>query len=136
MGKSHSPHKISAATILVVMQAEEQQDQCVTLAACEHRQEVGAAGAPAPGDHEGAGIAHHVQEVDEGGHHAAHDHEQHRELLVNPLNNLVKREHEEDQDHGAEQIAQHAEPEEPLVRGDVAAVAAALSCTKSLLGCR
>src|SRR6185437_3181267 len=62
----------------------------------------------------------HVHEVDEGGHHAAYDHEQHRELLVDPFEQPVKREHEEDQDHGAEQIAQHAEPEEPLVRGDVA----------------
>src|SRR2546425_9645428 len=44
----------------------------------------------------------------------------HRELLVDPFEQPVEREHEEDQDHGAEQIAQHAEPEEPLVRGDVA----------------
>src|SRR5437667_10056190 len=105
------------------MQPEEQQDQCVTLRLVEHRQEVGAAaapGAPAPREHEGAGIAHHVDEVDEGGHHAAYDHEQHRELLVDPLEQPVKREHEKDQHHGAEQIAQDAESEEQLVRGDVA----------------
>src|SRR2546430_2973784 len=104
----------------MVMQAEEQHDQCITLRLGEDGREVGAAGAPAPRDHEGAGIAHHVHEVDEGRHHAAHDHEQHRELLVNPFEQSIKREYEEDQDHGTAQIAQHAESEEPLVRGDVA----------------
>src|SRR2546426_8017175 len=69
----------------MVMQAEEKNDQCITLRLVEDEQKVGAAGAPAPRDHEGAGIAHHVHEVDEGGHHSAHDHEQHRELLVDPF---------------------------------------------------
>src|SRR5437660_7771026 len=104
----------------MVMQADEQHDQRITLRFVEDGQEVGVAGAPGPGDHEGAGVAHHVHEVDEGGHHAAHDHEQDRELLVDAFEQPVKREYEEDQDHGAEQIAQHAESEEPLVRGDVA----------------
>src|SRR5213596_2798012 len=106
----------------MVMQAEEQHDQCITLRLVEAGQEVGAAGAPAPAprDQEGTGIAHHIHEVDEGRHHAAHDHKQHCELLVHPFEQPVKREYEEDQDHGTEQIAQHAESEEPLVRGDVA----------------
>src|SRR5207245_5326932 len=41
------------------------------------------------------------------------------EKLAHAFDQPVKRQHEEDQDHGGEQIAQHAEPEEPLVRGDV-----------------
>src|SRR6266480_7306817 len=121
-GEEPEPPQDLGGNDLRVMQPEEQQDQCVTLRLVEDGQEVDAARAPAPAprDHEGAGIAHDVHEVDEGGHHAAHDHEQHRELLVDAFEQPVKRKHEEDQHHGAEQIAQHAEPEEPLVRGDVA----------------
>src|SRR2546427_12758349 len=104
----------------MVMDAEKEYAQWTTLRFDEADKESGSAGAPAPREQEGAGIAHHVHEVDEGRHHAAHDHEQHRELLVTPFEQSVKREYEEDQDHGTAQIAQHAESEEPLVRGDVA----------------
>src|SRR3989442_4360801 len=40
--------------------------------------------------------------------------------MVEHFEQPVKREHEEDEDDGTDQVAQHADSEEPLVRSDVA----------------
>ena len=98
----------------MIVQAEEQHGQGISLRLVECRQETGT-----PHDHESAGVAHDVHEVDDGRHHAAEDDDQHGKILVHSLEQPVKRQHEENQDNPGTQVADHAEAEEPLVSGDV-----------------
>src|SRR2546425_5865533 len=98
----------------MVMQTEEQHGQGVALRFSEYGQEIGAAH-----EHQGSSIVQHVEEVDGGWHQTPENYHQHSVVLVHSLEQSVKSQHEEDQDRPTEQVADDAETEEQLVRGDV-----------------
>src|SRR5207247_8988416 len=97
------------------MQTKEQHCPGVPLRLLEHGQEVGAAH-----EYQGSSVVQHDEEVHGGWEHTSQDHHQHSEVLVHSLEQPVKSHREKDADGPGDQIADDAEAEERLVRGDVA----------------
>src|SRR5262249_35011246 len=59
-------------------------------------------------------------EIDQGRHDTAQNHHQHGQVLVHSLEQPVKRQGEKNKNDRSGQFAQHAQAEEPFMRGDVA----------------
>src|SRR5258708_29397669 len=113
----------------MVTQAEEQHGQDVPLRLVEYGQKIVSAH-----ERQGSSVAHYTDEVDEGRHHAAEDDHQHSEVLVHSFEQAVKGQREEDQNDRAEQVADDAETEEPLVSGDVAGRGGRVAMHEQLAG--
>jgi hypothetical protein len=113
----------------MVSQAEKQHCQRVALRLVECGQEIGSAH-----HRQGSPVAHHADEVDHGRHHAPEDRHLHGEVLVHFLEQPVKSQYEEDQDHGADQVGCDAEAEEQLVSGDVVDSGGRVPGDKQLVG--
>src|SRR5439155_4842567 len=97
-----------------MMQTEEQHGEGVALRFVEYGEEIGATN-----EQEGSDVVQRVEEVDWRHHQTPQDHHQSSEVLVHSLEQPVQSQREEDSHVPGEQVADDAETEERLVRGDV-----------------
>ena len=113
----------------LAMQFQEQHGQRVPLRFFECGQEIGAAR-----EHQGSSIIQHVEEVDGGWQHTTEDHHQRGEALVHSLKQSIEGQRHENHDAPDEQVADNAETEERLMRGDVVGRRARVALHEQLAG--
>jgi hypothetical protein len=113
-GKSHTPHIIWDGGVLMVTQFEERMASASRCGWSNAERK----SAPRTTIKTAASLTTPTK-MRRGRLDFPEDHHHHREVLVHSLEQPVKGQHQEDQDHAADQIGHDTETEEPLVSGDV-----------------